>query len=43
MKKPLLVFVLTLAVLGGAVAISAISSTQRSPSHWRALSLSSVM
>jgi hypothetical protein len=43
MKKSLLVLVLALAVLGGAVAISAISTTQRSPSHWRSSSPSAVV
>jgi hypothetical protein len=43
MKKSLLVLVLALAMFGGAVAISVISSTHRSPSHWRALLLLSVV
>jgi hypothetical protein len=40
-KKLLLVFALAIAVLGAAIAASAISSGYRSPSHWRALSTAS--
>ena len=42
MTKFLLAFALAIAVLGGAIAISAISRTHRSPSHWRSLSSSVV-
>jgi hypothetical protein len=42
MTKFLLAFALAIAVLGGAIANSAISRTHRSPSHWRSLSSSVV-
>jgi len=43
MKKRMLVVALAVAVLGSAVAISAISNMHRSPSHWRSAASLSAM
>jgi len=43
MKKPMFVFALAVAVLGGAVIISAISSPYRWHSHWRAVFTASTL
>jgi hypothetical protein len=43
MKKRMVMFALAVAVIGGTIAISAISNSYRSPSHWHAISTASVL